>query len=95
MSFRQSFIIGDKEKGNIVDKRYYQKKGTGSGRYWRKNDKAGVPDKPVKPIDPLWKIKEICKRGLNGIVPDESNIRPMDAEVPEILIKFGAKKVVT
>nr|WP_092250921.1 hypothetical protein [Butyrivibrio sp. INlla21] len=95
MSFRQSFVIGDKEKGNIVDKRYYQKKGTGSGRYWRKTNKAVVPDKPVKPIDPLWKIKEICKRGLNGTTPDESNIRPMDADVPEILRGFGAKKVIT
>lgn len=65
MSFVQSFIIGDKEKGNIVDKRYYQKKGTGSGRFWRKTNKAVVSDKPVKPIDPLWKIKEICKRGKN------------------------------
>ncbi len=95
LSFRQSFIIGDKEKGNIVDKRYYQRKGTGSGRYWRKTDKAKVQDKPVKPIDPLWKIKEVCKRGLSGTVPDESNIRPMDADVPEILKIFGAKKVIT
>ena len=95
LSFRQSFIIGDKEKGNIVDKRYYQKKGTGSGRYWRRAEKKGVQDEPFKPIDPLWKIKEICKRGLNGIVPDDSNIRPMDADVPEILRGFGAKKVIT
>ena len=95
LSFRQSFIIGDKEKGNIVDKRYYQKKGTGSGKYWRKTDKAGVPDKPVKPIDPLWKIKEICKHGLDGCVPDITNIRPMDDDVPEILKIFGAKKVIT
>ena len=95
MSFRQSFIIGDKDKGNIVDKRYYQKKGTGSGRYWRKSDKAVVPDKPVKPIDPLWKIKEICKRGLNGTMPDEPNIRPMNEDVPEILRGFGATKVIT
>ena len=95
LSFRQSFIIGDKEKGNIVDKRYYQKKGTGSGRFWRKTNKAVVPDKLVKPIDPLWKIKEICKRGLNGTTPDESNIRPMDVDVPEILRGFGAKKVIT
>ncbi len=95
MSFRQSFIIGDKEKGNIVDKRYYQKKGTGSGRFWRKTNKAVVSDKPVKPIDPLWKIKEICKRGLNGTVPDDSNIRPMDAYVPEILRGFGVKKAIT
>ncbi|MBQ9232511.1 MAG: hypothetical protein IJ167_00555 [Lachnospiraceae bacterium] len=94
MLFRQSLVIGDKDKGNIVDKRYYQKKGTGSGRYWRKTNKAVVPDKPVKPIDPLWKIKEICKRGLNGTVPDDSNIRPMDADVPEILRGFGAKKVI-
>ena len=92
LSFRQSFVIGDKEKRNIVDKRYYQKKGTGSGRYWRKTNKAVVPDKP---IDPLWKIKEICKRGLNGTIPDKSNIRPMDADVPEILRGFGAKKAIT
>ena len=57
LSFRQSFVIGDKEKGNIVDKRYYQKKGTGSSRFWRKTNKAVVPDELVKPIDPLWKIK--------------------------------------
>ena len=95
MSFRQSFIIGDMDKGNIVDKRYYQRKGTGSGRYWRKTDKVGAPDKSVKPIDPLWKIKEICKRGLNGTIPDESNIRPMNEDVPEILRGFGAKKVIT
>ena len=54
-----------------------------------------MPDKPVKPIDPLWKIKEICKRGLNGTVPDDSNIRPMDDDVPEILKIFGAKRVIT
>ncbi len=95
MSFRQSFIIGDKDKGNIVDKRYFQKKGTGSGRYWRKTDVAGMQDKPVKQADPLWKIKEICKHGLNGCVPDITNIRPMDSDVPEILKIFGAKKVIT
>ena len=54
-----------------------------------------MQDKPVKPIDPLWKIKEVCKCGLSGTVPDESNIRPMDADVPEILKIFGAKKVIT
>ena len=95
LSFRQSFIIGDKDKGNIVDKRYYQKKGTGSGKYWRKTDNAGVQDKQVKSIDPLWKIKEICKHGLNGTMPDDSNIRPMDDDIPEILKIFGAKKVIT
>ena len=36
-----------------------------------------------------------CSRDLNGTIPEESNIRPMDADIPEILRGFGAKKVIT
>ena len=91
MSFRQSFRIGEGEKTSVIDKRYFQRKGTGK-RYADKKSELPVKNKSSKCIELFSQLKKVCDKGLDGNLQERSCDDVCDNSLTYIIQKLQGKK---